>query len=145
MKSSLWSQFLRFVAVGITNSLVDFGVFNLLLRIFPTKDLQLLVTYNSIGVLLAVANSYVWNTRFTFRAPMKGPDAARQRLLFGAQALFNVGVNDAVVALLTRLLTLRGEELLTPAVAGNLSKMVAMVVASVLSFLLMRYVVYAGA
>lgn len=136
----LLDQFLRFVTVGVTNSLVDFGVFNLLLWIFPTRNLRILVLYNSLGVALAIVNSYLWNTRFTFQAAHRGPQAHRQRMLFLAQSLFNVGVNDLVVAVFIRVVT--AESLMSPQLAGNASKLVAMLVASFSSFLLMKYVVF---
>lgn len=133
-------QFLRFLTVGVTNSIVDFGVFNLLLWIFPTRDLSALVLYNSIAVALAIVNSYLWNTRFTFRAAAGGERAHRQRALFAAQSLFNVGVNDLVVAIFVRIVT--EDSLMTPQLASNASKLVAMLVASLSSFLIMKYVVF---
>lgn len=133
-------QFFRFLTVGITNSVVDFGVFNLLLWIFPTRDLRTLVVYNSIAVALAIVNSYLWNTRFTFRAASRGERAHRQRVLFVAQSLFNVGINDLVVALFIRIVA--ENSLMSAQLAGNVSKLVAMLVASLSSFLIMKYVVF---
>jgi putative flippase GtrA len=134
-------QFSRFVTVGVTNSIVDFGVFNLLFAIYPTTDIQVLVLYNSLAVALAILNSYLWNTRWTFRSGVKrGPRGHRQRVLFLLQALLNVGVNDIVVAIITRLLLY--QTFLSPTDSSNLAKLVAMLVASLSSFLIMKYVVY---
>lgn len=135
-------QFSRFVTVGLTNSIVDFGVFNLLFAVYPTTNIAILVAYNSVAVALAILNSYLWNTRWTFRAGVvRGTRGHRQRLLFLAQALLNVGVNDAVVAILTHLLLY--QTFLSPTDSSNLAKLVAMLVASLSSFLIMKYVVYA--
>ena len=140
----LGRQFSRFVTVGVTNSIVDFGVFNLLFAVYPTRNIQVLVLYNSIAVALAILNSYLWNTRWTFRAGVvQGSRGHRQRILFIAQALLNVGVNDVVVAVLTRLLLY--QTFLNATDSSNLSKLVAMIVASLSSFLIMKYVVYAQA
>jgi putative flippase GtrA len=136
----LLHQFFRFLTVGVTNSVVDFGIFNVLLWIFPTRDLRVLVIYNSVAVALAIVNSYLWNTRFTFRAARQGEKAHRQRMLFIAQALFNVGVNDLVVAAFVRVAS--EEALMSPQLASNASKLVAMLVASLSSFLIMKYVVF---
>jgi putative flippase GtrA len=135
-------QFLRFVAVGVSNSVVDFGVFNLLAYLFPTADLGVLVLYNSLGVALAIVNSYLWNTRWTFRgAVATGHRVRRQQVLFVAQALLNVGVNDAVVATLTRLLFY--QTILSQSASSNVAKLAGMLVASAFSFLVMKYVVFA--
>lgn len=138
---ALFPQFTRFVTVGVTNSIVDFGVFNLLFVIHPTASIGVLVLYNSLGVALAILNSYLWNTRWTFRSDVAtGARGHHQRVLFFAQAILNVGVNDVVVALLTRLLLY--QTLLNATDSSNLAKLVGMLVASLSSFLIMRYLVY---
>lgn len=140
----LAQQFVRFVTVGVTNSIVDFGVFNLLLVLVPSRNLQVLVLFNSIAVALAIANSYLWNTRWTFRAGAgEGAAGRRQGVLFLAQALVNVGVNDLVVALLTRLLL--HQTFLSQGTSSNVAKLVAMLLASLSSFVMLKYVVYAEA
>lgn len=139
----LLPQFIRFVTVGVTNSIVDFGVFNLLLVLVPSRNLEVLVLFNSIAVGLAIVNSYLWNTRWTFHAAAtdEGLPRRRQGLLFLAQALVNVGVNDLVVALLTRLLV--HQTFLSQGTSSNVAKLVAMLVASLSSFVMLKYVVYA--
>jgi putative flippase GtrA len=109
--------------------------------VFPTEDLNVLVLYNSLGVALAILNSYLWNTRWTFRAAVaRGGRVRRQQLLFLGQALLNVAVNDAVVATLTRLLFY--QTFLSESASSNLAKLVGMLAASLSSFLIMKYVVF---
>lgn len=142
--NALFRQFSRFVTVGVTNSIVDFGVFNLLFALDPTTNIQVLVAYNSVAVALAILNSYLWNTRWTFRSGVvAGRRGHRQRVLFLAQAVLNVGVNDVVVAILTRLLFY--QTILNATDSSNLAKLVAMLVASLSSFLIMKYVVFSQA
>ena len=135
-------QFVRFATVGVTNSIVDFGVFNLLLVLVPSRNLQILVLFNSVAVALAILNSYLWNTRWTFRVVVHDrAERRRQTVLFLGQALVNVGVNDLVVVILTRLL--EHQTFMSQGTSSNLAKLVAMLVASLSSFLMMKYVVYA--
>ncbi len=47
--------------------LVDVGALNLLLFLAPTGSPELLVLYNVVALVLANANSYLWNTLWTFR------------------------------------------------------------------------------
>jgi putative flippase GtrA len=54
-------QFLRFCIVGTSNAVIDFGVLNLLLWLYPTADAWKTLEYNSVAVLLASTNSFFWN------------------------------------------------------------------------------------
>jgi putative flippase GtrA len=137
-------QFLSFVGVGLTNSAVDLGVFNLLYALQPTANVNWLVAYNSVAVVCAIINSYIWNTRLTFRREARhhGDRAWRQRILFMSQSVFNILVNDLIVLLIAPYLM--GIHGLPPRLASNAAKVVAMVVASLLSFLAMRLVVFTG-
>ena len=55
-------KYAQFSLVGISNMLVDVGVLNLLLLVGPTRSPELLVLYNVGALILANANSYLWNT-----------------------------------------------------------------------------------
>jgi putative flippase GtrA len=58
----LFVQMMRFGVVGLTNSVVDVGVFFLALATVTSS----LVVANVLAWLVAVTSSYVLNTRFTF-------------------------------------------------------------------------------
>ncbi|MCL6563053.1 MAG: GtrA family protein [Firmicutes bacterium] len=140
----LLGQFLKFVTVGLGNAAIDLGVFNGLYLLSPTRSVGRLVLYNSVAVAMAILNSYVWNTRWTFRrqARRRGRALMRQRALFVAQSLVNIGVNDLVLGLIAPwILALH---LMPPAVGNNLAKLVAMLTASFSSFLMMRWLVFRG-
>ena len=64
-------KYAQFSAVGISNMLVDVGALNLLLLVGPTRSPELLVLYNVAALVLANANSYVWNTLWTFKEQAK--------------------------------------------------------------------------
>ncbi len=121
---------------------IEFGLFNLFLLIHQPHSNALLVTYNTISVVAAITNSYVWDSRWAFRggAAHHGPKAARQRLLFVAQSGANIGINDGVVALLAP--ALLALELLPVAGAENLAKLAGMSSASLFSFVVLRLVVF---
>jgi putative flippase GtrA len=63
----------RFGLVGILNTAIDFGLFNLLRLLLPT----LLATI--ISGTAAMINSYIFNQRFTFKAKQVSP---RQTVTF---------------------------------------------------------------
>ncbi len=138
--SGAGTQWIQFATVGVANAVVDLGVLNIMLALWPPGRDQLLLTVeNSLAVALAIANSYLWNTRWTFAAQADG--SFRQATLFVAQSLLNIGINDAAL-LVTNGLFLQVH--LGPAwVSVNLSKGVAMAFASGTSFFIMRGYVFA--
>ena len=131
-------QYARFLMVGVSNAVVDLAVLNVLLWANPTRDPVTLVAYNTLAVALAILNSYLWNTRWTFRA--EATHTNRERVLFFGQAIVNILVNNLVL--------LGATELLPPTqgipflIWSNVAKLAAMIVASTLSFLLLRAVVF---
>ena len=60
-------KYAQFSAVGLSNMLVDVGVLNLLLFLWLTRSPEMLVLFNLAALVLANANSYLWNTVWTFR------------------------------------------------------------------------------
>lgn len=138
-------QFLRFAAVGLLNTAVELIVYNALLAIHNPHSLSILTVYSTVGVGAAIANSYLWNSRWAFRgyrAP-HGRSAVRQRFLFIAQAVINIGINDAVTVGLTPVLT--GLDLIPRVAAQNLAKVLAMGTSSVSSYLMLRWFVFTRA
>ena len=131
-------RFSKFSLVGLSNAAVDIGVLNLFLWLQPTRDPSLLVLYNGIALVLANVNSYVWNTMWTFRG--RANHGRRQTLLFALQALVNIGVSNGLFWALIRPL-LVGTDI--PAyLVGNTAKIISVVVASTISYFIMRYLVF---
>lgn len=133
-------RFSKFSMVGIANALVDIGTLNLLLWLEPTRDAWMLAIYNGVALLLANVNSYVGNTRWTFRG--RADHGPRQTMLFVIQALVNITVSNGLFYLLVRFLLIYD---VVPAwIAGNTAKIISILVASTISFFLMRYVVFSS-
>lgn len=131
-------QYVRFAVVGVTNAVVDLGVFNVLVAIWPTTNKLGLIAENSTAVVLAILNSYVWNTRWTFRQHADG--SKRQAALFGLQSLVNIAINDVVLIKMTNYIwNVRGWPIW---LTENLAKGVAIILASSASFLVLRLVVF---
>jgi putative flippase GtrA len=131
-------KYAQFSAVGISNMLVDVGVLNLLLLVGPTKSPELLVLYNVGALILANANSYLWNTLWTFKDQARHD--AKQVGMFTAQGLLNVAVGSALLWLAAH--GLRAHTDLSPWIGGNVAKAVSTVSTSTLSFLFLRLFVF---
>ncbi len=117
---------------------MDFGVLNLLLLLWPTRSPEILVAFNAVALVLTNANSYLWNTLWTFRHQARHD--AKQVGLFSAQGLLNVAVGGLLIWLVAHLLVAYTS--LSPLVGGNVAKVVSMVVASTMSFLFLRFFVF---
>lgn len=92
-------QFLKFNAVGVLNTLVDFAVFTLLngLGLFYTA--AQVISYSA-----GTANSFIWNKKVTFRETeaARGEGFDRKQLLrFIVLNLFVMGLSIALIHLLT--------------------------------------------
>ncbi|MBA2692450.1 MAG: GtrA family protein [Rubrobacter sp.] len=132
-------RFGKFSVVGVGNAVVDVGVLNLLIWMYAGQGAMQLAAFNLAAIILANANSYVWNTLWTFRDKAEGD--ARQRTLFSLQALANVGVNAGAFWVCATVIFAYTS--LSPTVGGNLAKAVSVAVAFAVSFLLLRHLVFA--
>jgi len=81
------TRFLRFMAVGVIGAVVDFGIMNLLTRLFDTP----LVVAGTISFVCAVISNFIWNRHWTY------PDS-RSRPIMRQLAMFFI-VNVAGVAI----------------------------------------------
>jgi putative flippase GtrA len=131
-------RFSKFSMVGATNALVDIGTLNLLLWLAFTREAWLLAIYNLVALILANINSYFGNAFWTFRG--RANHGRRQTSLFLAQALVNIAVSNGLFYLLVR--TLLIYDVVPGWIAGNVAKVISITVASVMSFFLMRYLVF---
>ncbi|RNF40837.1 GtrA family protein [Planococcus salinus] len=132
-------QRLQFSIIGLANAAVDIGSLNLLLFLFPTDDRSTLLLFNTVAYILAIINSYVWNSIFTFREAAKG--SAKERIKFILQGLLSLGINNGVFLLFNGLLQFFG---IPVWIRHNLAKGVAMFCSFAASYLMMKYLVFKG-
>ena len=122
---------MRFLIVGLTNTVVDLGAFYLLTRISGMPD----IAAKTISYLLGIANSFVWNKYWTFGARRSGR-GWREFGLFFLVNLPPLAVNLVVFTLLG-LWTTSGSF-----AAREGKAFIAAIVAVVWNFLGSRYVAF---
>ena len=97
MNSAWWTILLRFVRfgiVGVSGTLIDFGVTWLCKeKLHWNKYLS-----NSIGFILAATNNYTWNRLWTFES--QNSEIFREYGTFVLIALIGLGLNNFVTWLL---------------------------------------------
>ena len=59
----LATQFVKFGIVGVSNTLISFAAYTLLLKVFDVWYLAA----SAIAFLIGAANGFLWNRRWTFR------------------------------------------------------------------------------
>jgi putative flippase GtrA len=131
-------RFSKFSIVGLSNAAIDIGVLNLFLWLEPTREVTQLVIYNGVALVLANLNSYLWNTMWTFRG--RADHNSRQIVLFGLQVLVNIGISNGLFWALIRPIIVYTE--VPTYLAGNVAKIISVIVASTVSFFIMRFVVF---
>ena len=131
-------RFSKFSIVGLSNALIDIGVLNLFLWLQPTREVSLLVLYNGVALVLANLNSYLWNTLWTFRG--RAEHNRRQIVLFGLQVLVNIGISNGLFWALIRPVIVYTE--VPTYLASNVAKIISVIVASTISFFIMRFVIF---
>jgi putative flippase GtrA len=132
-------QVARYCLVGAANTLIDVGILNVLLWRFPTHNVHLLVVENSVAYASGAVSSFFLNKYWTFRRRQRPTRREGGRFLLSV-ALELVSSNG--------LLWLAGMAL-SPFIAnvtvwGNASKLLAVAVGAVLSYLLMRFWIFAS-
>ena len=121
-------QVVRFGLVGVLNTLVDFGTFNLLAYVV---GVPVLIAY-PISVAAGIVNSFVWNKHWTFSAGDTGR-WSREAAVFVAVSIGGLLINYAGFVVLHFLI---GD---TSQLVVNLEKLAASIVSMVWNFLGYRF------
>jgi putative flippase GtrA len=86
------SRFLRFAFVGIVGAVVDFGVSNLLIKLFNTR----LVIAGTISFIAAIISNFIWNRYWTYPDSRTKP-VARQLVMFAVISVMGLGIRIPIL------------------------------------------------
>jgi putative flippase GtrA len=130
-RERLAGQVVRFGIVGVLNTLVDFGAFNLMVFVF---GMPVLVAY-PFSVTAGIINSFLWNKHWTFSA---GGSAAwrREAVVFLGVSLSGLLINWAIFTVLHLWIGSSAALLL------NLEKLAASLVSMVWNFVGYRFLAF---
>ena len=136
--STLW-QFLRYCLVGGANTLLDLLVLNVLLWGFPTKNILMLVVYNSVAYSGGAVTSFFLNKYWTFGHKRRTirREVVRFSIILALEILYSNGLVWLAGKALQPLIA-------NPTLWGNVSKLVAVTCGAVLSYAFMRFWTFAG-
>jgi len=132
-------RFLRFALVGISGSVVDFGVFNLLstvLLVSPTLS-------QAVSFTLGVLNNFTWNRLWTY-PETRQISALKQLGQFATVNVFGLAIRTLLFSLIEQpIINLAAKSIphfLTPTIVGhNLSLATVIVIVMLWNYFANRY------
>jgi putative flippase GtrA len=131
-------QFLRYCLVGGANTIIDLLMLNVLLWCFPTNNVQVLALYNSFAYTGGALSSFFLNKYWTFRR--KRRTTSREAVRFAISLLLEVIYSSVLVWLAGKAL----QPFITNVTLwGNASKLIAVVIGTVISYSFMRFWTFA--
>jgi putative flippase GtrA len=128
----------RFGIVGVSNTLIDFGILNLLILWLRVSGGWPLLLCNAAGFAGASVNSYLLNRKWTFEE--EGEATSGQYLFFLTFALGGLAINSLVLYLLTGLVPIGGAA--HPILMVNAAKVIATGAGMTWNFLTFRFLVF---
>lgn len=129
-------EYFKYSVIGTSCAVLDLGVLNGLLYFFPTTDTMTLTIYNSTAYTVAVLNSYIWNSKFTFKVKKN----KKQFLAFIIQAIISLFI--ANIIFITGLWLLHFVAVFPEWVKTNLAKGLSMYLSSLASFFFNKLIVF---
>lgn len=136
---SILGQFLRYCLVGGANTAIDLLVLNILLWRSPTHNVQTLALYNAVAYTGGALSSFFLNKYWTFRRKQK--TTVREVVRFIISLLLEVIYSSVLVWVAGKAL----QPLISNVTLwGNASKIVAVIIGTIISFSFMRFWIFAG-
>lgn len=93
-------QLAKFGLIGVTNTVVDLGIYNLFIYLSDVSSGYMIVVFKSFSVLAAIINSYVWNKFWSFEKKEVrnlGEEFTQFLMVSLIGLLLNVGITAFVV------------------------------------------------
>ncbi len=133
------TRFFRFAVVGITGSVIDFGIFNLLSSLIGIPA----VLASVISFSVAVVNNFILNRVWTFPDSRNNP-LIKQLIQFSIVSVIGLGIRTPLFAGMEKILIPLAQKwipnILTPTIVGhNLALAIAILVVMVWNFVVNRY------
>lgn len=130
----LW-QFSKFMAVGFSNTAIDFGILNGLIYFTDiTSGLQI-IPLNAISFTVAIVNSYFWNRKWVFENPKES-----NFFTFVGVTLIGLAINSTLVFLITTFIP--PVVVTSPKLWANIAKAFATGISLVWNFMGYKLVVF---
>lgn len=133
-------QISKFALVGILNTLVDIGIFNILAAMFSPAAIGLQTLFKAISFGAAVVNSYFFNSTWVFEREEQKGSLLGEFISFLAVSVGGLVVNVVAFLIFSSLL---GAVLSLPAlVVSTMAALLASVTSLLFNFLGYKFIVF---
>ncbi len=139
MNLGIVGQLVKFGFVGFLNTAVDFGVLNVLTRLFGIYAGGGVFFLNLVSFSAAVTNSYFWNKYWTFKAGKEGQSAV-QFAEFLIVSIIGALINSGILFILTTYISSPAG--LSPTLWLNVAKLSATAVSMAWNFVGYKFIVF---
>jgi putative flippase GtrA len=89
-------QFIKFSVVGVSGTIIDYGVLNLLVLVFHTN----VYLSSTVSFTLAVVNNFIWNKYWTFKVNNQTNRPYFQFFQFLVVSVVGLGLNLLIMYIL---------------------------------------------
>ena len=97
-----FKEFVRFGAVGVSGTIIDFGILNTLIYITGHASGVWFPLFKGASTLIALVNSYIWNRKWTFRS--QNDAKAVEFGKFFVVSLIGLGINVGVASFIVNII-----------------------------------------
>lgn len=134
VKSKLNSQVVRFLIIGFSAFLIDYGTLNLLVKVlkFDLELFNFILVANIISTILAVLFGFYFQRKWTFKT-INSNKAKREFMLFILLQLFNIIFYNTIIFNILR--TNIGLDV-------AIAKPIVVVFQTVTSYLAMKFIIF---
>jgi len=132
-------QFSKFVAIGLLNTAIDFGVLNLLMWLADIYKGKWLFLFNAASFTIALINSYLWNKLWTFK-DKSTKDVPVEFSRFLMISIIGAIINSSIIYFITTYITPYYG--LSEQIWANLAKVLATGFSLIWNFLGYKFIVF---
>ena len=130
----------KFGGIGVANTVIDFGVLNLLSSFAHIFSGVKLMPLNVVSFSIAVINSYFWNKYWTFKSEGKATSSGSQFVTFIIVSVIGLLINTGIVYLVTTFASPFGG--VSQAVWLNIGKLAATFISLAWNFVGYKFIVF---
>lgn len=132
-------QFVKFGAVGVLNTVLDFGILNLLISIFKIYAGAGVAILNAVSFGVAVIHSYFWNKFWIFKKK-ETAGITGEFIQFLTVSVIGILINSGTIYLITTII--KPQFGISAILWVNLAKLIATVISLFWNFLGYKFIVF---
>lgn len=131
-------QFVKFGIVGVSGTIIDLGILNLLIFITGYASGVWFPFFKGASTSIAIVNSYVWNRKWTFKS--QNDAKVMEFSKFFIISVIGLGINVGVASFIVNIMPRPAN--ISPHLWANVGAISAISVSLIWNFLCYKFVVF---